>query len=322
VPYRTSYYSERWGFCLSQRQLDAISARGEDEEYDVRIDSLLAPGSLSYGELVVPGETTDEVLISCHACHPSLANDNLSAISVATMLATLLGEASLRLSYRFLFAPGTIGSITWLARNADAAQRVRHGLVLANLGDGGDFTYKRSRRDDATIDRAVTHLLQTSGRPHTPVPFTPYGYDERQFCSPGFNLPMGCLMRTPHGEFPEYHTSADDLDFVAPAHLAESLALLLEIVEVLERDAAYVSQNQFCEPQLGRRGLYRSMGGQADAGVEELPLLWTLNLSDGRHSLLDIAERSGLPFDAIARAADALVAVDLLAPSEEPVGAE
>jgi aminopeptidase-like protein len=321
VPYRTSYYTERWGFCLSHHQLRELEALGDDEEYEVRIDSTLAPGSLSYGELVIPGATADEVLISCHACHPSLCNDNLSAISVAATLARLLGGASLRLSYRFLFAPGTIGSIVWLARNREATRRIRHGLVLANLGDGGPFTYKRSRQENAVVDRAVTHVLSSSGRPHRTQPFTPYGYDERQYCSPGFNLPVGSLMRTPHGEFPEYHTSGDNLTFVTPDRLAESLAVVIEVLEVLEREATYVSTNPLCEPQLGRRGLYRSMGGQADAGVEEMPLLWALNMSDGQHTVLEIAERSGLPFDAIVRAVDALVAAELLVHREDKVDA-
>ena len=321
VPYRTSYYSERWGFCLSHNRLRTLEALGEDEQYEIRIDSTLAPGSLSYGELVIPGATTDEVLISCHACHPSLCNDNLSAISVAATLARVLSGASLRLSYRFLFAPGTIGSIVWLARNRDATHRIRHGLVLANLGDRGPFTYKRSRQEHAIVDRAVTHVLASSGRPHRTQPFTPYGYDERQYCSPGFDLPVGSLMRTPHGEFPEYHTSGDNLAFVTPDRLAESLAVVIEIIEVLEREATYVTTNPLCEPQLGRRGLYRSTGGQADAGVEEMPLLWALNMSDGQHTVLEIAERSGLPFDAVVRAVDALVTAELLVRRDDEVGA-
>jgi len=317
VPYRTSYYAERWGFCLSHRKLAELEAMGDGETYDVRIDSTLEPGSLSYGELVIPGTSAEEVLVSCHACHPSLCNDNLSGIAVATFLARLLADVTPRYSYRFLFIPGTIGSITWLARNQQTTRRIRHGLVLANLGDEGSFTYKRSRRGDAVIDRAVAHVLTTRNHEHTLLPFTPYGYDERQYCSPGFDLPVGCFMRTPHGTFPEYHTSADDLTFVQPARLAQSLAALVEIVAVLEADRAYVNQHPYGEPQLGKRGLYRSMGGQADAGAEELPMLWTLNLSDGGHSLLEIAERSALAFSQVKRAADALLAADLLRPGDE-----
>jgi aminopeptidase-like protein len=301
IPYRTSYYKESWGFCLSQRQLEAL----EDGEYEVCIDSSLEPGSLSYGECHVPGESTDEILISCHVCHPSLANDNLSGIAIAAYLGQHLRRFSLRYSYRFLFIPGTIGSITWLSRNEPIVSRIRHGLVLACLGDAGRFTYKKSRRGDATVDRAAVHVLRQRGD-HEVLEFSPYGYDERQFCSPGFNLPVGRLSRTPHGCFPEYHTSADDLSFVHPAQLAASFATCLAILDVLENDRTYVNQNPKGEPQLGKRGLYHAIGGLAHSPVSEMAMLWVLNLSDGQHSLLDIAERSGCAFDVIHRAATVL----------------
>ncbi|OLE05643.1 MAG: peptidase M28 [Cyanobacteria bacterium 13_1_40CM_2_61_4] len=301
IPYRTSYYSESWGFCLSQRELEAM----EDGEYEVRIDSSLESGSLTYGECYLPGDSMDEILISCHICHPSLANDNLSGVAIAAYLAQFLGRLSLRSSYRMLFIPGTIGSITWLARNEPLVARIRHGLVLACLGDAGRFTYKKSRRGDATIDRAATHVLRQLGD-HEILEFSPYGYDERQFCSPGFNLPVGRLSRTPHGRFPEYHTSADDLDFVRPSSLAASFAACLAILDVLENDRTYMSQNPKGEPQLGKRGLYHAIGGLADSPVNEMAMLWVLNLADSTHSLLDMAERSGLPFDAVRRAAEAL----------------
>jgi aminopeptidase-like protein len=302
VPYRTSYYAPSWGFCLAHRQLTALA----DGEYDVCIDVSLAPGSLTYGECFLPGETDDEVLISTHICHPSLANDNCSGIAVATALAQALAtRASRRYGYRFVFVPGTIGSITWLARNEVGVDRVRHGLVLAGLGDASAFTYKKSRRGNAEIDRVVPRVLKDLAAPHAVRDFTPYGYDERQYCSPGFDLPVGCLMRTPHGAYPEYHTSADDLAFVRPERLHESLRLVLAVVDALEANRAYVSQNPKCEPQLGRRGLYATLGGIA-RHTEELALLWTLNLADGHHTVLDIAERSGMPLDAIDRAARAL----------------
>jgi aminopeptidase-like protein len=177
--------------------------------------------------------------------------------------------------------------------------------VLASLGAGDKFTYKKSRRGNADIDRAVQHVLRHLGNTYGILDFSPYGYDERQFCSPGFNLPVGCLMRTPNGCFPEYHTSADNLDLVQPSLLAESLGVVLTIVALLENNRTPINQNPKCEPQLGKRGLYRAIGG-VEGRVDELALLWTLNLSDGEHSLLDIAERSGYAFDAIRRAADAL----------------
>ena len=309
VPYRTSYYAERWGFCASQRLVDGLP----DGDYEVCVDTTLADGHLTYGEHLVEGRTDEEVLVSCHVCHPSLANDNLSGIAVATGLARRLAEGRPRYSYRFLFAPGTIGSITWLARNQDRVGRIRHGLVLACVGDPGGFTYKRSRRGDADIDRAVAHVLGRSGRPHRVVDFTPYGYDERQYCSPGFDLPVGCLSRTPYAAYTEYHTSADDLDLVDPAQLQESLELCLEVVAVLEGNRRYLNLRPKGEPQLGRRGLYGQIGGRSDAEERQMAMLWVLNQSDGRMSLLDVAERSGLPFALLAEVAAALEEAGLLA---------
>ena len=313
IPYRTSYYQPAWGFCLSHTQFLALP----DDTYEVCIDATLEPGALTYGECYLPGETEAEVLISCHVCHPSLCNDNLSGVVVATHLARHLADAPRRYSYRFLFIPGTIGSITWLALNEAQLGRIRHGLVLTGIGDPGPFTYKASRRGDAEIDQAAAHVLKQSGRPHARQAFSPYGYDERQYCSPGFNLPVGCLMRTPFGQYPQYHTSADDLSFVQPEALGDSLAVCLELVEVLEHNRRYLNQNPKGEPQLGRRGLYGSIGGQSDAKTHQLALLWVLNLSDGAHTLLDIAERAGLPFGVIRIAAERLAQAGLLREPEE-----
>lgn len=299
IPYRTSYYRENWAFCLAHRQLLEM----DDGEYEVRIDSSLKNGSMSYGEYLIPGQSREEILISCHICHPSLANDNLSGIVIAAMLAKELSARRLRYTYRFLFTPGQIGSIAWLWRNESRTELIRAGLVLACLGDGGPFTYKKSRRGDALIDRAARQALRDSGADFTVQEFSPFGYDERQFCSPGFNLPMGCLMRTPHGCFPQYHTSADDLDLIRPEYLGQSLERCREIVELLESNRTYINLNPKCEPQLGKRGLYGSVGGAAGGREREMALLWVLSFSDGDHSLLDIAERSGLPFAAIGNSA-------------------
>jgi aminopeptidase-like protein len=309
IPYRTSYYRETWGFCISQRQLDSLP----DDEYEVVIDSSLDEGSLTYAEYLLPGETTDEILISTHCCHPSLCNDNLSGMAVAVFLAKALASMPRRYSYRFLFIPGTIGSITWLSRNEHVVPRIKHGLVLACVGDPGSFSYKKTRRGDAEIDRAVAHLLNHSREPYSITAFSPYGYDERQYCSPGFNLPVGCLNRTPHGKFAEYHTSADNLDFISPEALEASLQRCLELFRILEGNRIYRNLNPKCEPQLGRRGLYRHLGGYADADLRELAMLWVLNLSDGEHSLLDIAERSDLRFDMIQQACSDLQQHGLLA---------
>ena len=308
IPYRTSYYQENWGFCLSHTQMLSLG----EGDYEVRIDSTLEDGNLTYGEVCLPGHSAEEVLISAHACHPSLANDNLSGLVVATALAELLSGKEHRYSYRFLFIPGTIGAITWLARNREQAHDIRHGLVLTCIGDSGGFHYKKSRRGDTEIDRAAAHVLLHSTAGAKIMDFSPYGYDERQYCSPGFNLPVGCLMRSVWGTFPEYHTSADNLDFIHPQQLAQSLRLCASIFDVLENNRSYLNQNPCCEPQLGKRNLYRSTGGDS-VGVEINARLWVLNFSDGEHSLLDIAERSGLPFAAICDAAKLLRENGLLA---------
>jgi aminopeptidase-like protein len=309
IPYRTSYYRRDWGFCLSHSALLALP----DGEYEVVIDSTLDDdGHLTYGEFFLPGERAAEVLISTHVCHPSLANDNLSGVAVATFLAQALATSQRSLSYRFVFVPGTIGAIAWLSQNTAGIERIQHGLVLTGIGDRGTPTYKKSRRGNAAIDRAVAHVLSRSGGDYEVVDFSPYGYDERQYCSPGFDLPVGCFMRTPWGRYPEYHTSADDLDFVRPESLAGSLEQIRLALSIVDGDATYVNLSPYGEPQLGRRGLYRSAGGLKDESVDELALLWVLNLSDSRHSLLDVAERSGLAFEKVRAAATALLDAGLL----------
>ncbi len=218
--------------------------------------------------------------------------------------------------------PGTIGSLAWLASNRGTVDRIKHGLVLSCLGDGGAFHYKASRRGNVAIDRIAAHVLRHEDAGNKLLPFIPYGYDERQYCSPGFDLPVGCLMRSPNGTFPEYHTSADDLDFVRPEHLARSYAALERIAAVIEGDALLRSTAPYGEPQLGRRGLYAAIGGTGPGGTErgfdQMTLLWVLNLADGRHTLLDMAERAGQPFAAVRAAADAAAAAGLLVPADAP----
>jgi aminopeptidase-like protein len=309
VPYRTSYYAEDWAFCMPHRLLESL----RDETYEVFIDSSLTDGYLTYGEYLHQGETEDEFLFSAHVCHPSLANDNCSGVALLTHLAKRMAGLRTRYSYRFLFAPGTIGAITWLARNEEQSQRVKHGLIISMVGDGGGPTYKKSRRGSTTIDRAVVHTIRHSGLTPTVLDFSPYGYDERQYCSPGFNLPVGLFQRSKFGEIPEYHTSADNLDFIAPNHLALSYRLIAETLDVVENDAVYCSTMPKCEPQLGRRGLYGTVGGDKNAAAVNMAMLWILNLSDGMHSLLDIAERANLPFAVIRRTAQLLQHNGLLA---------
>jgi aminopeptidase-like protein len=314
IPYRTSFYKEEWGFCMSHQQLEALEAAGG--EYEVVIASRLEPGALTWGEYLCVGESTDEVLISTHICHPSLANDNCSGLALVTMLARELSRRQTRLSYRFVFVPSTIGSISWLATNEATLSRIKHGVVISNVGDAGAPTYKRSRRGNSLVDRAFSHVLKRSGSPFNLLDFVPYGYDERQYCSPGFDLPVGLFQRSQFGTFPEYHTSADDLDFIRPEHLAASFRWIVQALEILERDRRLLNLFPKGEPQLGKFGLYSSFGSGKDAMTRTMAVLWTLNLSDGRHSLLDIAERADLPFDLISAAASALESHGLLSASQ------
>ena len=307
IPYRTSYHDENWGFCLPHEQLDRLPPG----EYEAVIDSTLEAGSLTYAEHVIAGESGDEVLLSTYVCHPSLANDNLSGIVLLTELARRLADGRRRFTYRFLFSPATLGPLTWLSRNEKRLGRIVHGLVACCVGDPGPLTYKRSRRGDAEIDRVAGHVVRSRGGQVRG--WSPLGGDERQFGSPGFDLPVGVLSRTPQDEFPGYHSSADDLDLVKVDHLEDSLAAFLEVLDVLENgiegNATYVSTNQRGEPQLGRRGLYRAIGG---GSFTEAPLLWVLNMADGEHDLLAIADRSGLTFAEVRAAADALLEHGLL----------
>jgi aminopeptidase-like protein len=308
IPYRTSYYAEAWGFCMAHNRLAALP----DGRYEVVIDASLEEGSLSYGEYLHRGETDDEFLFSAHVCHPSLANDNCSGLALLTLLAKRLAPLKTRYSYRFLFAPGTIGAIAWLARNEHRVSRIRHGLVVAGVGDGGGPTYKKSRRGDALIDRAMAHVLRHAAASPRILDFFPYGYDERQFCSPGFDLGVGLFQRSQYGTFPEYHTSADNLDFIRPEHLGASYRMIAAMIDIVENDWRPRSTSPKGEPQLGRRGLYAALGGDKDGPAKSMAFLWILNLADGRHTLLDIAERAQLPFAVVAEAARLLRDSDLL----------
>lgn len=307
IPYRTAFFQNTWGFCLTQQQFDAMAEQGE-QHYDVCIDSTLEHGSLTLGEWYLPGQTSAEVLLSTHTCHPSLANDGLSGLVVATWLARWLATQPRRYSYRLLLAPATIGAITWLSINQDHVDRIRHGLVLSCLGDSGHFNYRRSRQGNAEVDRRVQNILQDDGADHQIHDFEPFGYDQRQFCSPGFDLPMGCLMRTPNGEYPEYHTSADDLSLVRPEALEHSLKTLIRICDSLEANYSptYINRHPHGEPRLGKHGLYHAFGTRPDAQQLQNAMLWILNLSDGRHSLADIAEVSQLPLPGLEEAASLL----------------
>lgn len=308
IPYLTSYYKEDWGFCMKHEDFLKLA----DGEYEVMIDSSLENGYLTYGEYFIVGKTKEEVVISCYVCHPSLCNDNLSGVVLTTFLAKYLTNMKPFYSYRFLFIPETIGSITWLSLNENMISRIKHGLVVTCVGDAGILTYKKSRIGNAEIDLVVTNVLKNSGDKFKILDFFPLGSDERQFCSPGFNLPFGLLMRTRYGEFPEYHTSADDLNFVKKEYLTDTFSKYVSIIFTLENNKTYVNLNPKCEPHLGKRDLHRMIGGQKGDDLNEMAMFWVLNLSDGDHSLLDICEKSGLPFKTIKNAAHTLLEKELL----------
>ena len=308
IPYLTSFYNENWGFCLSHKQLESLN----DEEYEICIDSTLKDGHLTYGELEIKGEIDDEVLLSCYVCHPSICNDNLSGISLVTALAKKMSGMKLRYSYRFLFIPETIGSITWLSKNEKNIPKIKHGLIATCLGDRGNSTYKKTRDGNSEIDQVVEKVLIESDQPYQILDFWPSGSDERQFSSPGFNLKVGSLMRSVYGKFAEYHTSADNLDFVKSDFLEDSFNKYLNAIFILENNLTYRNLNPKCEPQLGKRGLYNKIGGQKREKVDKMALMWVLNLSDGNNSLLDISFKAKINFSEIKNAADVLYQNDLL----------
>ena len=304
VPYRTSYWEEQWGFCMSRRQLESLEAG----DYRVVIDASLEDGSLTSGEVNIAGATETEFLLSTYVCHPALANDNLSGIVVLWAIARTLAHQQLNHTYRMLWSPGTLGPLCWLSRNLQKLNRVHHGLVVSCVGDRGPLRYKRSRQREAVIDRASAYVLSREAGSIV-TDWQPSGGDERQYCSPGFDLPVGTLSRTPHGLFPQYHSSADDLALVTPEALASSFRTALAIIDLVETNVCYRNRSPYGEPQLGRRGLYQSV---PDGTNPETAFLWVLNLSDGAHDLLEIAERSGLPFEVIRDAAVILEQHDLL----------
>lgn len=308
IPYYSSYYKENWGFCLSHNQMLEM----KDPHYEVCIDSTLEPGSLSYGEYYIKGVLEDEILFSCYVCHPSLCNDNLSGVVLLTLLAKELSKLKPRYSYRFLFIPETIGAITWLSHNEDKLKNIKFGVVATCLGDRGLSTYQKTKQGNTLIDTIVEKVLIDSGTEYIIREFTPIGSDERQYSSPGINLSVGSLMKTSYAGFPEYHTSADNISLMDPHSLADSYQKYLDIIYILEHTDRYLNLNPKCEPQLGRRGLYDSIGGRRELPFDRKGIIWLLNYSDGTNTLLDIAIRSKLKFKDIKQAADVLVEHALL----------
>ena len=331
IPYVTSYYKKNWGFCVAHDTLKSF----DEDRYFVHIDSTLKPGSLTYGEFFIKGQTKNEILISTYICHPSLCNDNLSGIVVTTILAKLLSKIDTYFSYRFLFIPETIGAITWLSKNQKNLSQIKSGLVVTCVGGNGGFTYKKTRDNDSEIDKISIDVLKHTRKKFETRDFFPYGSDERQYSSPGIDLPIGVLMRTPYYEFKEYHTADDNLNSIKKFALNDSLIMLLKIILQIEKKKPSFNRNQknetsklkseiyqnlnpYCEPQLGRRKLYRNISKSRlvdkknSENMVELSICWVLNFSDGLHSLKEISQKSNLPLKLLRKTAKLLIEKKLL----------
>lgn len=311
IPYVTSYYRRDWGFCLSERERQAL----KPGQYQARIDSRLQPGSLTYADLIVPGDSEDEILVSTYVCHPSLANNELSGPVVAAALAQHVASLPRRrFTYRFVFVPETIGSILYISRRLEELKaRVKAGFVLTCLGDERAYSYMPSRLGGTWADRAALHVLKHRAPDYVAYSFLDRGSDERQYCAPGVDLPVCSVMRSKYGDYPEYHTSADDLTLVTPAGLQGGFEALRDCLEALEHDRRWRAVH-LCEPQMGKRGLYSSLGTRSIAEAVKTRMD-ILAYADGR-SLLDIAETLGRPIADLVPYVEELAAHGLI--TEEP----
>jgi aminopeptidase-like protein len=289
IPYITTYYRENWGFCISQKEYNTLSHEGQ---YKVFIDSTLEDGHLTYGECVLKGSSDEEIFFSTYLCHPSMANNELSGpLALSFLYKEIAAMPTRRYTYRFLIAPETIGVIAFLADKGEYLKKhMQAGYVLTCVGDPGNFTYKRSKRKTSAADRAAEHILKHSGKNHRVIEFSVGGSDERQYCSPGFNLPVGSLMRTPYQQYKEYHTSLDDKNFISFEALEETVKMYSDIVKLLELNEKYYNVVSHCEPQLGKRGLYPSGINPLFNRDELHRRLHFLSFADGEKDLIEIAE--------------------------------
>ncbi|MBS1517254.1 MAG: DUF4910 domain-containing protein [Bacteroidetes bacterium] len=319
IPYLTSYYKPRWGFCISHKQMRKL----REDDYEVCIDSVKDPeGSMTIAEAVLPGKSKKEILLSTYICHPSMANNELSGPLVTSFIYEKLKKKTERkFTYRFLFLPETIGTIYYLSVHGEELMKNLHaGFVVTCIGDRGNFTYKKSRRGDTPADRAAELVLNQTERKFIVEDFFPTGSDERQYCSPGFNLPVGSLMRTRYGKYKQYHTSADNRKFISFKKMEESVEKYIEIINTLENNGTYVNTLPYCEPQLGKRDLYPTLGSQKDTTEFVNSIMWVLNLSDGKNDTIEISRRSGIKFEIINEAAQKLFEKGLLKNSENEDG--
>jgi aminopeptidase-like protein len=312
IPYLTSYYQRRWGFCLSHNQFIQLD---KNDTYEVFIDSSLDDnGSMTIGEAVIKGKSDKEILFATYICHPSLANNELSGSLVSAFIYHKLKEQkNLKYTYRFIFVPETIGSIYSLSVKGEHWKKnLLAGFVLTCIGDEGKFTYKKSRIGNSLPDRAVETILNQTESEFNLVDFFPSGSDERQYCSPGFNLPVGSLMRTMYGKYPEYHTSGDNKDFISFDAMEKSVLKYLEVIELIEKNEKYINKMPFCEPQLGKRGLYPTLGSQKGTVDFVKAMMWILNLSDGENDLITISEKSKIAVKDLIPVIDKLIENEIL----------
>jgi len=310
IPYLTSYYSRRWGFCMSHNQFSKLDT---SIKYEVKIGSELNEnGSMTYADLVIKGKTDKEILFTTYICHPSMASNELSGPLVVAFIYDQLKDKELYYTYRFIFAPETIGSIAYLSKNGEhLKQKLAGGFVVTCIGDKGDFTYKKSRKGETLADRAVQTILHQTEKKFNIVDFAPLGSDERQYCSPGFNLPVGSLMRTMYSEYPEYHTSADNKSFISFDAMEKSILKYLEVIELIEKNHFYKNLLPNCEPQLGKRGLYPTLS-EKEKTIEVDAMMWVLNYTDGEHDLIDIIKKSKINYKIIIKVVEKLLSKGII----------
>ena len=309
IPYVTSYYKERWGLCISQRQRELLT----DERYFVRIDSELKDGHLTYGELIIPGDEATEVLLSTNICHPSMANNELSGLVVLTGLAQWLASEPRRHTYRILFLPETIGALAYLSRHLpDMQANTVAGYQIVCCGDERTFSYLPSRKGGTLADRAAIAAFRELGIKPTCYSFLDRGSDERQWCAPGLDLPVASITRSKYDAYPEYHTSLDDLSVISQAGLEGSLKVYQRAIEIIEANKTYKT-TVLGEPQLGKRGLYPEQATEGRGG-NLAPIFNILAYADGTRDLISLAETIGCDTLECARICETLVQHELLRP--------